>query len=679
MICFLLLLSACFFLSIKFNVTFLSLDRKTHDVDCIKMDGLCEVNKLFGRSHSTALKVGILAAFLFHLPSIKAAESNITEVSEEPIEVIYALGYPNDQLVAEPNLSTTIISREQLASYGSASLTQVLSDVSGIFVDQNGGRGSFNSVFLRGADPNFTQIRINGIVVNDATNTRGGAFDLGSLSALTIERIDIIRDASSALYGSQALAGVINIVTRQAESGVEAAIGFDSHGGYTSSVMLANEALSLALTSERPNSSIDGSLYESDQLDLNGHWLFSDRHELRFNTRVQDNVSEAFPDDSGGALFSVNRELERRQSVFAQLGVHYLHTLSSGGKLEVNTSVFSSEEQRLTPAVFPGVRDPFGFPQVESDTEYRRTLAELRYLGVDNKRWNWLLGLSWEREEGEQVGELDFSQFVLPSDFSLERDTISTSALINGQLSDNLKISFGGRLERIDDETVFSPRVSAEYTIGATQTLFASWGEGFKSASFFALGDPFIGSPDLNDELAKSIEFSHRWVNDFWQVRHTVFSTEFTDLIDFESGPPPTLLNRSRVRNQGLESAVELTINEQWVIDLNQTYVSTEAPTTLRQRPRYRAHLAVNYAASDDVSIWFRGQRTSKRFDSSIATGDLFLQSFNSFDIGAQWRLQSRWTLTANLQNLLNGSYQQSVGNVRDDTSVSIQLQYSTN
>jgi len=625
------------------------------------------------------LSVRVLAVFVFSLPVVNAKQSNANKVSTEPLEVVYAVGYPNDQLVAKPSLSTTVVSREQLETYGSSSLAQLLSDVSGVFVDQNGGRGSFNSIFLRGADPNFTQIRINGIVVNDATNTRGGAFDLGSLSALSIERIDIIRDASSALYGSQALAGVINIVTRQAESGVEAAVGFDSHGGYSSSVMLASEALSFTLTSERPNSSIEGSLYESDQIDLSGHWLFSQRHELRFNTRIQDSVTEAFPDDSGGALFAVNRELEHRESVAAQLGIHYLYTLESGSKVEINTSIFSREEQRLTPTIFPGMRDPAGFPQVESDTDYRRTLAEVRYLGVNQKRWNWFAGLSWEREEGDQISELDFSVFALPSDFSLERDTISASALVNGQLTEKLKLSFGGRLERIEGETIFSPRISAEYKVGEKQELFASWGEGFKSASFFALGDPLIGSPDLNDERAQSIEIGHRWANDRWQVSHTLFSTEFTDLIDFDAGPPPALLNLSRVENQGIESAVKLAINKQWVIDLNQTYVSIDAPTSLGQRPRYRAHLAINYSASDDVSIWLRGQRTTKRFDSSIATGDLFLPSFNSLDIGARWRLRPRWTLTANVQNVLNKSYQQSVGNVRDDSSVFLQLQYSTN
>jgi len=606
---------------------------------------------------------------------------NATELEEEiaePIEVVYAIGYPNHQLINESSLSATLISREKLASYGSASLTEVLLDVPGVFVDQNAGRGSFSSVFLRGADPNFTQIRINGIVVNDATNTRGGAFDIGSLSALVIERIDIIRDASSALYGSQALAGVINIITRQATSGVEAVVGLDSHGGHTSSVLLANDALSLAVTSERPNTNIEGSLFENDQIDLSGHWLFSDRHELRVNARIQESVQEAFPDDSGGGVFAVNRELENRESDLALLGLHYLYTLSSGSKIEVNTSVFSRDEQRLTPAIVPGLRDPFGFPEVESNTDYRRTSAEIRYLGADRKRWSWLAGVSWEREQGEQVGELDFSVFSLPSDFSLQRDTISVSALLNARFTDKLKLSFGARLERVDDETAFSPRVSAEYTVSGKQKLFASWGEGFKSASFFALGDPFVGSPDLDDERSKSIELGHRWANDYWQLRHTVFASEFTDLIDFDSGPPPRLVNRSKVKNQGVESTIKLTINKHWSAELSQTYVSIDAPSTLRQRPRYRMNLAVNYAANDDFSIWLRGQYTNRRFDSSIATDDQFLQSFNVFNIGAQWKFRPRWALTTNLQNLFEERYEQSIGNVQNDSTLLVQLQYFT-
>ena len=63
-------------------------------------------------------------------------------------------------------------------------------------------------------------------------------------------------------------------------------------------------------------------------------------------------------------------------------------------------------------------------------------------------------------------------------------------AFVNGQLTEKLKLSFGGRLERIEGETIFSPRISAEYEVGENQELFASWDEGFKSASFLALGDP---------------------------------------------------------------------------------------------------------------------------------------------------------------------------------------------
>lgn len=599
--------------------------------------------------------------------------------NREPVDVVYATGYANSHLLTEPGFSETLISRERLAAYGSASLTDVLSDISGLFVDQNAGRGSFNSLFLRGADPNFTQIRINGIVVNDATNTRGGAFDIGGLSALAIERVEIINDASSALYGSQALAGVINIVTRQANSGMEAVVGLDSHGGYASSVLLANQNISLAITSERPESDFAGSLYESDQVDLNGSWSFFEKHQFRFNARYQNSELQGFPDDSGGELFAVNRDLDQQDNKVGLLGLHYLYALNSGGKIELNTSVFSQDQQRITPAIAPGIRDDFGFPEIRSATDYRRISADVRYLGADKGEWSLLAGLHWEQEQGDQAGELDFSFFALPSDFSLKRDTVGVSALVQRRIGDRLSLRFGGRLERIDGDTVANPRVSADYAITANQRVYGSWGEGFKSASFYALGEPLIGNSMLNDERSRSFDVGHQFDNGRWQVRHVVFASKFTDLIDFDNGPPPSLVNRSKVETRGIESFIRFSINDRWNVEMNQVYVSTKSPTSLRQRPRYRFNLSVNYKSSDRLSLWARVRHTSERLDSSIPTSDQFLASNRVVNIGGQWKPSSRWAVTANVQNALQEEYQTSVGNLRDSATILVQLRYVSN
>ena len=114
---------------------------------------------------------------------------------------------PLDQTTAP----VTIISREQIAAQQATSVTELLRQVPGVHIDQAGARGGISSVYVRGSDPNFTVVLIDGVKVNDPTNSRGGSFDFSTLSTDNIERIEIVRGPLSAVYGSGALSGVINI------------------------------------------------------------------------------------------------------------------------------------------------------------------------------------------------------------------------------------------------------------------------------------------------------------------------------------------------------------------------------------------------------------------------------------------------------------------------------------
>src|SRR6188768_4084481 len=109
----------------------------------------------------------------------------------------------------EDNLAAnvTVLKREDFDAEKPTKLADVL-------VDQVGGRGGTGSVYMRGADPNYTLVLVDGVRVNDPTNARGGSFDLSALDMADVERVEVARGPYSAVYGGDALAGVINIVTR---------------------------------------------------------------------------------------------------------------------------------------------------------------------------------------------------------------------------------------------------------------------------------------------------------------------------------------------------------------------------------------------------------------------------------------------------------------------------------
>ena len=119
---------------------------------------------------------------------------------------------PRDDVAA----NITVLSREDFEVEKPRQLADILRRVAGVHMDQVGGRGGTGSLYLRGADPNYTLVLVDGVRVNDPTNARGGSFDSSTFDVADIERVEIARGPYSAVYGGDALAGVVNIVTRRA-------------------------------------------------------------------------------------------------------------------------------------------------------------------------------------------------------------------------------------------------------------------------------------------------------------------------------------------------------------------------------------------------------------------------------------------------------------------------------
>jgi vitamin B12 transporter len=160
-------------------------------------------------SHSNLLIPLIFFAIVTHSWTQEADDSQ--QKVEPVIITVSAQAMPESSVSA----SVTVISRETIEASKAESVIDLLQEVPFLHISQVGAAGGLSSVTLRGGDPNFTLVMIDGIPVNDPTNLLGGSYDFSYLSTDQIERIEIVRGPFSSVFGSEAISGVINIVSRR--------------------------------------------------------------------------------------------------------------------------------------------------------------------------------------------------------------------------------------------------------------------------------------------------------------------------------------------------------------------------------------------------------------------------------------------------------------------------------
>ena len=168
---------------------------------------------------------GVVCLFAM-ITSAQAAQEQQQETGTDVVVTATRLPTP----AAEVASSVTVITSEEIERKQQRTLSDVLRDIPGLSLVQTGGPGGLTSVFIRGTNSNHTKVFIDGIDVVDPS-TADGAFDFGHLLASDIERVEVLRGPQSGLYGSDAIGGVINIVTGMAKELVPVLAAHDDVDG----------------------------------------------------------------------------------------------------------------------------------------------------------------------------------------------------------------------------------------------------------------------------------------------------------------------------------------------------------------------------------------------------------------------------------------------------------------
>ncbi len=617
------------------------------------------------------LIVGLSAVFV--RPAHSDADSSDTSLDEV---VVVANRAPEP--LSKVGNSVTVLDQQTIQDSQKVDVSSLLATTPGITFVRNGGPGTSTSVYVRGADSDHTIVLIDGVVLNDPSST-GGNFDFGNLLVGDISRIEILRGGQSTLYGSQAIGGVINIITAEPEPGFNASAA--AEGGSLGT------ALAKAAIGEKADNwsfRLGATYYATDSVPalderyggagsdpfhdsvVSGRATYDFTPDVQFDERAYWTESRSFYDGYSPVTFLLANypQYENVRQVFDYTGLNFTFfdtQLKNRLAYEYTTTQHSDYNSAVDPIT-------------QSDS-YRGNNSRVEYQGT------WAIVPGYQAVFGVQQ-EKSWADTTPDAPAHADTGQVGEYLQVQGEVFPGLNLTAGERHDHYDSfGQHYTGQFAAAWSLPSSTVLRASWSQGYKAPSLYQLYSPY-GNVALKPEQSTGGDAGveqHLW-NDRVTLSATYFLTHFKNLIEFEDCPGSPLCgtvgsefgyyaNFDRAKASGVELQAAATLTSALTVSANYSHIKTEDDTPgsatygqqLYQRPEDAANLAVTYAwphsVKTTVAARYGGASVDENFN-VYPTATVRLGGYTLFDLRASYDVTARLELYARVDNLTNKYYE---------------------
>ena len=551
----------------------------------------------------------LLFVSLSFLPAICFSESNVNLKKEsnksamqdkalvagvdEYTEVIMVTATRTETPVSQLPDSVSIISREQIDQQKATTIFEALRSVPGLNIRKSGSIGRQSEMTIRGSSTSQVLVMIDGVQVNSATT---GTFNFANLTTDNIERIEVVRGAQSTLYGSDAMGGLINIVTRKGKGKPK----FSIRSEFGTLERTFNESINSSGSLGKFNYSVDvaridsdgrGSDDDYDKTNISSKFGYKISETINFDAAMRYNDSMVALDD--GAFkqdpnrFSQNEDFNMNAVVNQSLTDWWSQSLKfsfadsdlvSIDRANPGTAETSNSRFRLDTQIYTG--------------NWQHTL---KYRDIDT----FVVGFEFENQSADNR--------------TFDETLINRGWYFQNQLKLWDRFFFNAGL-RLDDNNTFgkdvNPKLSIAYHLKETDTKFkANYGKGFRGPTLNQLFFPNFGNPILDPEESESYDlgFQQYLFDDKFFFGVTYFNNRFSNLIEAvdTGGFVFEARNLGFVRTEGIEA--EAVIKPFEGLTLRGTFTKTNtrdgAKKELRRQPRKQGSVNINYSFLDKFNI----------------------------------------------------------------------------
>ncbi|MFV0561647.1 TonB-dependent receptor plug domain-containing protein [Malaciobacter mytili] len=548
-----------------------------------------------------------------------------------------------EQTINNVTSNVEVITKEEIEERNFTTVSEALTSVSGISFTSNGSVGNTTSIFLRGMSSNRILVLVDGIRYQDPSNTSGASFE--NLMASDIERIEVIKGAYSGIYGSDASAGVINIITKNAKEGLNASINAEAGSYLTKKYGMtlsnkeekydfkisANRFLTKGFSSQieekKSEKDFERDGYQNTTVNLKtNYYLTSDDRVGFIYNYINSNVEY---DD-----FNAPNAIQRAKSRTNLYSVFYTKKYKNHDiKVKYDLSKFKKSNLDAT----------FGVNGYNGKTKILELTDTIFY----NKKDFIIAGLSKEEYK------VDYSQVSGSSN----QDKNTNKAIFFSNTNSFDKLLLNQTLRRdsysnFDDEV--TGKVGFRYDFMEKLSLSSNYGTAYNAPNIIKILNPWgISNPNLKPEKSKGYDVTLNYKN----LSLTYFNNKVEDLISWESNQ---YVNTSGVsRFKGIEAKYTNEIFQDTLLSLNYTHLSAknENKEPLARRPKRQLGFSLDYYGFTKLHLNLNGSYVGTRYDKVNNSGEQ-TGRYTLFNSVINYELDKKTKIYLKLENLTDKFYQ---------------------
>jgi len=624
------------------------------------------------------MKCNIITAFLL-LASLASSAQDTAKTLNEVI--VTATKFPVKQ--SETGKVVTVITQDQLQKSFGKSLGEILNQQAGLIINgADNTPGTNQSVYLEGASSGNTLIMLDGVPLYDPSGITT-EFDLNNFALANIEKIEILKGAQSTLYGSDAVAGVINIISKKGEKkpfNLDADLSVGNYGTYRGNIALSGsngKGQTYFISYNKIYSNGFSSAYDSTgkgNFDKDG--FNQDVFQLNYSLKPfkkttvlifgKYNNNHAAIDE--GPFEDAKNYTYQYDNTIAGASIDY--KLNDGFiKFQYNYNVFNRNY------LDDSIGERLNYIYQKGNYNGASNFSEL-YTSLNlNKNIEFLAGTDYRQNSTSQT-YIYSSAYGTYLSIPLSADSAKTSQ-ISGYASLMFKSSKGFNLDlggRWNHNSIYGNNLTYSfnpfYLINDHYKIYANVSSGYNVPSLYQLYSEY-GNKNLKPETTTSYETGVQYFSDKFNARVTGFVRDGKNVILFYTDPVTYnsyYINGDKQHDYGVETEATINFTSKLSAVFNYTYVDGQITTqaspgkdtsfyNLYQRPKNVLNLSLNYNLSKNIYLSTHLKTVSKAYEPQYQATPYVLNGYYTWDFYGRYKFNKRFSIFADFQNITNQKY----------------------